>query len=224
VSIFILTACSSPGTDTVGAVSGSAAASAAPAETGPAGIAASDTAQPAPLQPVETAQSADAPATGPTRALPNLVGKGLQVAQNRSQDAGFRKLRSHDALGRKRMQILDRDWKVCSQSPAPGRHPVEVEVDFGAVKLDERCPVADRGNLPSRPAGKVMPNLRKASAAAAAEALGADASITWRDGTGADRTVVLPSNWRVCSQQPKPGSAYDGAPVTLTVVKYGENC
>jgi hypothetical protein len=58
-----------------------------------------------------------------TAALPNFVGKGLQSAQDEAQAAGFYTLDSHDALGRGRMQALDRNWKVCSQSPAPGGLP-----------------------------------------------------------------------------------------------------
>ncbi|MCW2904341.1 MAG: hypothetical protein JWO67_6606, partial [Streptosporangiaceae bacterium] len=48
-----------------------------------------------------------APAT-----LPNLVGMGLQSAQDTAQAAGFYGLSSHDSLGRARHQVLDRDWKV----------------------------------------------------------------------------------------------------------------
>jgi hypothetical protein len=156
--------------------------------------------------------------------LPNLVGKGLQAAQNRAQAAGFPALRSHDALGRKRVQIFDRDWKVCSQSPAPGRRAVSTRVDFAVVKLDERCPKKDQGAASIPKAAGTMPNLTGKSAAVAVEALGTDASITWRDGTGQERTVLLPTNWRVCAQLPKPGAGYGGVPVTLTVVKYGESC
>ncbi|HST83652.1 MAG TPA: hypothetical protein VLL08_18110 [Kineosporiaceae bacterium] len=215
--LLALTACSSPGSDTVGAVTGSAP----PAEAAPTGASTDaelDTAPPTTAPPVRN--PAVEPA-GPRRVLPNLVGLGLQVAQNRAQDAGFPALRSHDALARKRVQIFDRDWKVCSQSPAPGRRAVSTRVDFGVVKLDERCPKG-QGGTPKT--GRAMPDLRGKSVAAAVEALGTDASITWRDGTGRDRAVLLPTNWRVCAQLPKPGAAYGGAPVTLTVVKDGEDC
>ena len=192
--------------------------------------------EPAPAPPDSAASpEADEPAepgepgrsgvpNGPIKVLPDLVGKGLQVAQNRAQAAGFYRLSSHDALGRSRVQVLDRQWKVCFQSPPSGRQSVTVRVNFGTVKLDERCPGTDRRAEPTRKAGRSMPALRGKSAAAAIAALGLDASITWRDGTGEDRTVLLPTNWRICSQVPKPGARYDGVPVTLTVVKYGEKC
>jgi hypothetical protein len=207
--LIILTGCGS-GSPTVGAVTGSAPSSGVP----PVGSAVGEP-EPAP------ADDSDAESR---QTLPDLIGKGLQAAQNRAQGAGFQRMTSHDASGRERVQILDRDWKVCFQKPAAGRHPADTKIDFGTVKLDERCPGRDQAGAPVRPAGSAMPDLRGWSAAAAVKVLGTDASVTWRDGTGADRTVVLPTNWRVCGQTPKPGAGYDGVPVTLTVVKYGEKC
>jgi len=49
-------------------------------------------------------------------------------------------LTSHDALGTDRMQVLDRNWKVCSQTPAAGAHSTDTTIDFGTVKLEESCP------------------------------------------------------------------------------------
>ena len=75
------------------------------------------------------------------RALPDAVGLDLQYAQDTMQAAGFFFLTSHDATGQDRFQILDRNWKVCDQSP-PGGTPAgpATEIDFGAVKDDETCP------------------------------------------------------------------------------------
>jgi hypothetical protein len=68
-----------------------------------------------------TATSAPSTATGGSKngavakkTMPKFVGMGLQSAQDMAQAAGFYRFRSHDSLGRDRMQILDRDWKVCS--------------------------------------------------------------------------------------------------------------
>ncbi|WP_329389585.1 hypothetical protein OG625_36650 [Streptomyces sp. NBC_01351] len=85
---------------------------------------------PAPAQPT-------AEATG---ALPNFVGKELQASQDGAQASGFYLLGSTDATGAGRMQVLDRNWKVCAQSPAPGTHPLTTKVVFDTVKLEERCP------------------------------------------------------------------------------------
>lgn len=155
--------------------------------------------------------------------LPNLVGKGLQYAQDTAQAAGFYNLTSHDASGRSREQILDRNWKVCTQKPKPGTKNTDAEVDFGTVKTEESCPSSDQGAEPVKQAGATMPNFVGKSASAAEDAL-PNASIDFKDGTGAGRTVIIASNWQVCAQKPAAGQAYDGVPVTFTVVKYGEDC
>jgi hypothetical protein len=156
--------------------------------------------------------------------LPNLVGRGLQYAQDAAQAAGFFNLASHDALGRGRHQILDRDWKVCFQSPAPGVIQTDSTVDFGVVKLDENCPGADQVGAEPGPVGTSMPNLIGKSAAVAERSLGSNASISFKDATGAGRSVLIASNWKICAQDPAPGKPYGGVPVTLTVVKFTESC
>ena len=75
-----------------------------------------------------------------TAVLPDSTGQVLEVAQLAARQAGFMTLASHDALGDRRMQFLGRNWKVCSQTPAAGRHAATTRVDFGVVKLGERCP------------------------------------------------------------------------------------
>ena len=75
--------------------------------------------------------------------MPNLVGANLQDAQNAIQaltDNAIFFTKSHDATGAGRQQILDRDWKVCSQNMRPGsKITADTVIDFGAAKLDERC-------------------------------------------------------------------------------------
>jgi hypothetical protein len=75
--------------------------------------------------------------------MPNLVGAGLQEAQDSLQaltDYGIAITTSHDAAGAGRMQVSDRNWKVCSQSVAPGATITSAtSIDFGAVKLEEDC-------------------------------------------------------------------------------------
>lgn len=156
--------------------------------------------------------------------LPNLVGRGLQNAQDTAQAAGYYQLTSHDALGRERHQIVDRDWKVCFQTPAPGRVATATTVDLGAVKLAETCPATDQAATTPGPAGATMPNLVGKSAAVAESSLGSDASIVLKDATGRGRNVLVPSNWQVCAQQPAAGAPYNGVPVTLNVAKFTESC
>jgi hypothetical protein len=85
------------------------------------------------------AKAPKAPASG--TAVPNFVGMGLQDAQDKAQANGFFLLKSHDSTGADRFQILDRDWKVCSQNVKAGTHASpDTTLDFGAVKLSETCP------------------------------------------------------------------------------------
>ncbi|MEN3264631.1 PASTA domain-containing protein [Pseudonocardia sp.] len=75
--------------------------------------------------------------------MPDLVGSGLQEAQDSMQELtafGIAITTSHDATGAGRMQVSDRNWKVCSQNVPPGATVTpNTPVDFGAVKLGEEC-------------------------------------------------------------------------------------
>ncbi|MFF5503399.1 hypothetical protein [Streptomyces roseolus] len=178
------------------------------------------------------APSDSAPPTDPTTAppvksgsaeLPSFVGMGLQAAQDRAQELGYHRLTSHDALGRGRNQISDRNWKVCTQSPRPGRHGSTTTIDFGTVKLEEACPAEDAGGDVAE-AGSTMPDFTGQSVKVAREALDSSTSLTVRDASGDDRMVLVESNWQVCSQDPAAGAALDGRPVSLRAVKFDESC
>ena len=159
--------------------------------------------------------------------MANFIGKGLQTAQDDAQGQGFYNLTSHDATGRARHQILDRDWKVCFQAPAAGA-PIsaDTQIDFGVVKLEESCPATDQGNQapPAASEGQAMPNLIGKSLNVAGAALPSSTSITPKDISGQDRMILVQSNWQVCTQQPKPGAQFNGQPVTFGVVKFDESC
>ncbi|TXJ76361.1 PASTA domain-containing protein [Streptomyces lavendulae] len=157
------------------------------------------------------------------KAVRNFVGMGLQSAQDAAQADGFFSLTSHDALGRDRMQALDRNWKVCSQNVAAGRSvSSRTTLDFGAVKLAETCPGTDQKE-PAVQGGK-MPDFKGKSVKAARAALDSGTSITVKDASAEGRWILVESNWRVCAQTPAAGSALRGQPVTLTAVKFGESC
>jgi beta-lactam-binding protein with PASTA domain len=157
------------------------------------------------------------------KAVPNLVGKGLQSAQDAAQAAGFYVLTSHDSLGRDRMQVFDRDWKVCSQKPAAGSTvSVDTRLDFGAVKVDETCPARDQSATSA--AGGTMPDFKGKSVKAARGALDSSTSIQVEDASGRSRVIILESGWQVCSQTPTPGAKISGQPVTFKAVKFEETC
>ncbi|MEU8463302.1 hypothetical protein [Streptomyces sp. NPDC029003] len=190
-----------------------------PAGAGPAAIG-SGTARPV-SPPATTGAPAAAPAPAKAGTLPDLVGKGLQAAQDAAQAAGFSRLTSHDSLGRERAQVFDRNWKVCSQTPAPGPAAADVRVDFGAVQLEESCPASDPGPQPE--ARGTMPEFGGKSVKAVRAALPSNTSFTIKDGREG-RMVLQESNWQVCAQVPKAGTPLDGRPVELIVVKFGETC
>lgn len=152
----------------------------------------------------------------------SFVGMGLQSAQDKAQADGFFLLASHDSAGRDRMQAFDRNWKVCSQNYAPGKNiPVDTKLDFGAVKLEESCPSKDEKE--PAPAGNTMPNFGGKSVKAARGALDSATSITVADARE-DRMVLMESNWKICTQNPKAGAALNGQPVEFTAVKFDESC
>jgi hypothetical protein len=76
--------------------------------------------------------------------MPNLVGANLQDAQNQIQKLTHYEVfytTSHDVTGQGRHQILDRDWKVCSQNVQAGASiTITTKIDFGTAKTAESCP------------------------------------------------------------------------------------
>lgn len=92
----------------------------------------------APKEPEKTADEAgeQQPEDGE---LPGMVGENLQFAQDSAQAAGFFLLDDQDATGLGRLQVMDRNWTVCSQEPGPGTYPVDTKVTFHAVKVGESC-------------------------------------------------------------------------------------
>lgn len=77
--------------------------------------------------------------------MPDLRGQNLQAAQDAIQaltgNPGFFST-STDLTGASRNQVMDRNWQVCSSTPAPGETFTDsTSVDFGVVRIDtETCP------------------------------------------------------------------------------------
>ena len=85
------------------------------------------------------------PASADTWTMPNLIGKDLQGAQDAIQSLTADAVwytGSTDLTGEGRMQIDDRNWVVCTSTPAPGAAITEsTKIDFGVVRKDiESCP------------------------------------------------------------------------------------
>ena len=92
------------------------------------------------LAPTTVAPTTVPPTTQAPKApsiMPNVVGMNLQAAQDLIQTTGVFFSKSVDCTGRDRMQILDRDWQVVSQTPAAGAEFGENEAVLGVVKIGE---------------------------------------------------------------------------------------
>jgi hypothetical protein len=91
-----------------------------------------------------TKPTSPAPKPVTTFTMPNEVGANLQAAQDDIQRVSGNPLfitHSQDATGAGRHQILDRNWKVCSQNVPTGTSVDQsANIIFGAVKLTESCP------------------------------------------------------------------------------------
>lgn len=94
-------------------------------------------------RPARATTATPSPTPSPTRTLPTLpdfTGAVLQSAQDQAQALGFHDLASRDLTGQGRHQVLDADWRVCSQNPGPVRaDPSTTTVTFGVVKDGESC-------------------------------------------------------------------------------------
>ena len=79
-------------------------------------------------------------------AVPNVVCKDLQTAQDTLQEAGFYNLGSQDGSGQGRSQLIDRNWVVTKQSVPAGSRPdpatrlVLTAVKFGEPTGSSGCP------------------------------------------------------------------------------------
>ena len=69
--------------------------------------------------------------------MPDVVCQNLQDAQDEIQRAGVFFSRSDDASGQGRAQLIDRNWIVVAQTPAPGSPVGEAEAILSAVKIGE---------------------------------------------------------------------------------------
>ena len=90
--------------------------------------------------PVETAAPAAAEPATPQALMPDVICMNLQDAQDRIQDAGVWLSLSQDATGEDRMQVMDSNWEVVAQFPAPGTPIGEGDAMLDVVKYGEPSP------------------------------------------------------------------------------------
>lgn len=111
-----------------------------PVDTTPVGTTPAGT-TPAAATPAGTPGAA---ASAESWTMPDLVGSGLQDAQDAIQaltSGNVLITTSSDATGQGRNQVVDSNWQVCAQNtPAGDQITRDTLVVFDAVKLDETCP------------------------------------------------------------------------------------
>ena len=91
--------------------------------------------------PAESSADPAAPATQPdSKLMPDVVCLDLQAAQDVIQNHGVFFSKSVDASGEDRMQIVDSNWIVVSQTPAAGTPVGEAEAILSVVKDTEANP------------------------------------------------------------------------------------
>jgi len=80
----------------------------------------------------------------PSWTMPNLIGMDLQGAQDAVQSLTGGTVwfsGSTDRTGKGRARIVDRNWQVCTSTPAPGAtFTTSTTIDFGVVRDTEKCP------------------------------------------------------------------------------------
>jgi hypothetical protein len=83
-------------------------------------------------------------AAEPSWTMPNLIGMNLQGAQDAIQSLTRGAVwfsGSTDLTGKGRAQIIDRNWQVCTSTPAAGTTiTTSTAVRFGVVRDTEKCP------------------------------------------------------------------------------------
>jgi hypothetical protein len=181
--------------------------------------------------------------------MPEVVCLDLQTAQDTIQAAGVFFSRSHDATGRDPMQLLDSNWQVVAQTPAPGTPIGELEAVLDVVKYGEPSPADACGEQDGAAAGSddqtaddqpddtdtadepaaeedqaIMPDVVCLDLQTAQDTI-QEAGVFFsrsHDATGDDRMQLLDSNWQVVAQTPAPGTPIGELEAVLDVVKYGE--
>ena len=83
-------------------------------------------------------------AAEPSWTMPNLIGMDLQGAQDAIQSLTRGAVwfsGSTDLTGKGRAQIIDRNWQVCTSTPAVGATiTTNTAIRFGVVRDTEKCP------------------------------------------------------------------------------------
>jgi beta-lactam-binding protein with PASTA domain len=151
--------------------------------------------------------------------MPNVVGVRLTEAEKRLKAAGFTKIHSTDASGKRRLVVDHDNWVVRIQQPAVGAPGS----DDTQVNLQVTKPTDTATTAPASTG--VVPNVVCRDLQTAQDALQAAGFyvLSSQDGTGKGRHQILDRNWVVTAQSAAAGTRPKlSTRITLTVVKFGE--
>ncbi|RZU43854.1 hypothetical protein EV284_1305 [Streptomyces sp. BK022] len=74
------------------------------------------------------------------------------------------------------------------------------------------------------PVTATMMDIIGGNAGRAAEQMGPDTEVTFKDVSGKGRSVDDPAEWKICETRPGPNQQITDYPVVLGVVRVGESC
>jgi beta-lactam-binding protein with PASTA domain len=163
------------------------------------------------------------------RVVADYTGQNLEAASQAAYEAGFR-ARSHDATEADKMQLVDRNWKVCFQEPAAGETATaeegrRIRIEFAVVRKSSPCPARD-GEAVVFPK---VPNV-VGKTFAAGSALLRKVGLNEIRGASVYTDVDLAArhdDWRICFQDPEAGEDVDGPEymsVRLSLARPGLSC
>jgi hypothetical protein len=178
---------------------------------------------------LDTAREPTPAKAAPKVPAPLLVTMGLAYADATADTRGF-DVSDHDAFGRNRRTLNDKDWQVCFQDPRPPVsaadqrvYPQGSTIKLGVVKVTEKCTRTDHG----RPRHvNALRELVGRTAHMARQDLGQDASIRFVQ-RNSNRVISWNlGDWHVCSiRSMNSGERYwHGQPVRIRVAERGKRC
>ena len=150
--------------------------------------------------------------------VPDMVCMDLQLAQDKAQAAGFRRVSTRDDSGQGRRQRYDQEWVVVAQSPPAGTPTSRARIALRVLAYgDPGAPPVPNRSQPGR-----IPNLRCFDLQEAQDTLQSAGFRDTRsqDASGRRRRQFIDRNWVVTNQSPPAGGTHRKTTrVTLDVVK-----
>jgi beta-lactam-binding protein with PASTA domain len=176
-------------------------------------------------------------------AMPQVVGKRLDVAKSDLKAAGLEEKKIEIVGGGALGVISESSWTVCDQDPEPatkGAEQARLIVDRACGAEDTAQGISPTASSPSAASPTVtstatgevgeaatVPNVVGMDLQAAQDLMQAQGfySLISHDATGQDRYQILDRSWKVCDQQPAAGTQTSkGTTTDMGAVRDEEAC